>query len=660
MSAKKKPKKKSGASAGQWQPAELAGYGFYGLAIVLSGLAFSFSLGPVSSGWAGLASLVLFMLLARYLYSSSVWLMLFTGWLLSLSFQLFAFFWIPGTIQFYAGTTREAATIYALVYSVVYQLRVFLLFAGFWLSFRYGRKGILLVPLAALIGDGFAPQVFNWYWGNLTEGWLLWSQTAALGGVYLSGALLALLVRLLYEVVAEALQFLDPSSEARRSAGLIAQIKQWMAEPSLFKPVSRESSANEVKKLVPGSGKVRFSTTIVTSALIALMLAHGFWNLYRVDQALATGKDRGFLKVAMLQTATSKKMLGSLSDYEHAASAMNRVINQSLEVIHKSGASLDLIILPESAIPYHGIAPGQKGYSVTMHSLLSFIYGTARSSFLFNQLQREDELTYNTATLMDPGHSIQQHYRKRVLIPYGEYLPFEDTFPFLRKIFPGAGRYRPEAREQNLTMKMTYYPDRPRLPLVTAREAGIQDPEALWANPGDSLRAGERIYSQSLGQANNDEDPFDNSVARTLEFALLICYEDLIPELAISSFQESPPDFIVNISNDSWLADERAMQQHFGAARFRAIETGRFLLRSTLTGISGIMDPAGRDFVEPTAVDTRGTLLERVPVQGHVNTLYATLGPWALRILLLINLAGLLFTLVITGSIQFRKETRQK
>ena len=110
---------------------------------------------------------------------------------------------------------------------------------------------------------------------------------------------------------------------------------------------------------------------------------------------------------------------------------------------------------------------------------------------------------------------------------------------------------------------MTYYPDRPRLPLVTAREAGIQDPEALWANPGDSLRAGERIYSQSLGQANNDEDPFDNSVARTLEFALLICYEDLIPELAISSFQESPPDFIVNISNDSWLADERAMQQHF-------------------------------------------------------------------------------------------------
>tara|TARA_B100001939_G_scaffold239196_1_gene206662 strand:+ start:178676 stop:180643 length:1968 start_codon:yes stop_codon:yes gene_type:complete len=643
-----KKKKKSDRSSSTGSVSPYAGYTFFLIGIPVSGFLFSLSLAPVSSGWAGLGSLILMMALARYLYRGSFWLMLFAAWLLSLSFQLFAFYWIPGTIQFYAGTSREAATVYALLYSVVYQLRVFLLFAGFWLSFRFPSRGLILVALFALLGDGLAPQVFNWYWGNMTEGWTLWTQLAALGGVFLPGAMLAVLARWTYDV------FTEWSRHIKSNHRSFLLIQAWLGEP-FAAPDSRSSSTNSASADVGSTNSVlirirgwKHSLCMVV-AILAILL-HGFWNVYRVDQAIASGKDKGSLKIAMLQTGTSKKMLGSLGDYDHAASSMNRVVNQSLEIIQKSGASLDLIILPESAIPYHGIAPGQKGYSVTMHALLSFIYGTAQTPLLFNQLQHDKEdtvLTYNTATLMDPGHRSQQHYRKRVLIPYGEYLPLENYFPWLRSIFPRAGTYSPENRNQNLTMDMSYYPDRPRLQLLTVEEAGIRNPEALWTNPGDSLRAGETIYAKSLGEFDNAKNEFSyRSNSKELKFALLICYEDLIPELAISAFKEEDPDFIVNISNDSWLNDERAMQQHYGAARFRSIETGRFLLRTTLTGISGIMDPAGRDFVEPTGVNVPGTLLEQVPVQSKSSTLYAWLGPWAWRIQVMLLLVFLALTML--------------
>ena len=626
--AKKKKKSKNPASERQGLPNHIAGYLFFLLAIPASGFLFSLSLAPVSSGWAGLGSLILMVGLARYLYNGNIWLMLFAAWLLSLSFQLFAFFWIPGTIQFYAGTSREAATIYALLYSVIYQLRVFLLFGGLWLSFRFPRQGLLIVALAALLGDGLAPQVFNWYWGNMTEGWSLWSQLASLGGVFLPGALLAVLARWLYDVLTEVIRTGEKSS-------ILSTIHTYLREPDWLNSSSSPSL----------SGLRGWKHSLSLASIIVAVLLYGVWNVGRVEDAIAEAKDKGSLKIAMLQTGTSRKMLGSLGDYDHAASSMNRVVNQSLEIIQRSGASLDLLILPESAIPYHGITPGQKGYSVTMHALISFIYGTAQTPLLFNQLQTDKQtpgLTYNTATLMDPEYS-QQHYRKRVLIPYGEYLPFEQYFPWLRKVFPAAGNYSPENRNQNLVMDMSYYPDRPRLQLLSVQEAGIGNPETLWTNPGDSLRGGETIYTKSLGEpiaAGGDYSYRSNSI--DLKFALLICYEDLIPELAVSAFAEENPDFIVNISNDSWLSDKRAMQQHYGAARIRSIETGRFLLRATLTGISGIMDPAGRDFVEPTDVDSRGTLLEQVPVQGKVATLYSWLGPWAWRTQVLLLLLALL------------------
>ncbi|MCB1168371.1 MAG: apolipoprotein N-acyltransferase, partial [Leptospiraceae bacterium] len=370
-------------------------------------------------------------------------------------------------------------------------------------------------------------------------------------------------------------------------------------------------------------------------------------HLYRIDAALSSVEKDGEIRVAMFQTATSRKLLGSLTDYDHAAQSMNEVVSQALQAVYKTGATLDLMILPESAIPYHGVSPADKRvYSVTMHALLSYLNGISRSPILFNQLQQgkqNGERIYNTASLLGDGAAQTgiQNYRKRILIPFGEYLPGEQTFPWLRRFFPNAGRYSPEGMQQPVTMQMTAYPDRSRLILLPPEQAGVQNPESLWTHPGDAYRAGRQIYRRSAGIANNFED-LDPGPSVSYRFGILICYEDLIPELGISSFDErQTPDFLVNISNDSWLSHSRAMWQHYGAARFRSVETGRFLLRSTLTGISGVMDPAGRDFADHSTIDARGTILEEIPVQARVTTLFSILGDWAFLLLILICLTGI-------------------
>jgi len=70
-----------------------------------------------------------------------------------------------------------------------------------------------------------------------------------------------------------------------------------------------------------------------------------------------------------------------------------------------------------------------------------------------------------------------------------------------------------------------------------------------------------------------------------------ICYEDVFGEEVIDALPEA--EVLVNISNDAWFGDSMAPHQHMQMARMRAIETGRYMLRATNTGISAIIDEKG-------------------------------------------------------------------
>jgi len=73
--------------------------------------------------------------------------------------------------------------------------------------------------------------------------------------------------------------------------------------------------------------------------------------------------------------------------------------------------------------------------------------------------------------------------------------------------------------------------------------------------------------------------------------AITICYEDVFGSEQLDSFPAAT--VLVNVSNDAWFGESFAADQHLQIARMRAAEVGRYLLRTTNTGITAVVDPHG-------------------------------------------------------------------
>jgi len=91
----------------------------------------------------------------------------------------------------------------------------------------------------------------------------------------------------------------------------------------------------------------------------------------------------------------------------------------------------------------------------------------------------------------------------------------------------------------------------------------------------------------SAGDA--DQNPLR---AGSVSIAPSICYEDAFGAEQRDFLPES--GLLVNVSNDAWFGDSIAPHQHLQIARMRTLETGRFMLRATNTGITAIIGPDGK------------------------------------------------------------------
>ena len=100
---------------------------------------------------------------------------------------------------------------------------------------------------------------------------------------------------------------------------------------------------------------------------------------------------------------------------------------------------------------------------------------------------------------------------------------------------------------------------------------------------------------------------------------------------------EHEPDILVNITNDAWFGDTHEPIIHLALATFRAVEQRRFLARSTNTGISAFVDPAGRIISQTPTFERANLMAELKPLQG--TTLYQRLGDWPGVVSLILLLA---------------------
>ncbi len=116
-----------------------------------------------------------------------------------------------------------------------------------------------------------------------------------------------------------------------------------------------------------------------------------------------------------------------------------------------------------------------------------------------------------------------------------------------------------------------------------------------------------------------------------------ICYEDGFGEEVIEALPDAT--VLVNVSNDAWFGDSIAPAQHLQMARMRAIETGRYLLRATNTGISAIIGPGGEVLAQSPQFESHAL---RGTVQGMRGmTPYAVVGNWGIVLILTAALGAL-------------------
>ena len=176
----------------------------------------------------------------------------------------------------------------------------------------------------------------------------------------------------------------------------------------------------------------------------------------------------------------------------------------------------------------------------------------------------EKNQIFNSLVLIDNNTNLLYKYKKNKLVPFGEFLPFEN---FLGKL-------------------------------------GLK-----------------KITSgyQSFSAANTRNIMTING----LNFLPLICYE-IIYSGRIGNKQEF--DFILNISEDGWFGKTVGPHQHFAHSIFRSIEEGKNLIRSTNNGISAVIDPKGQviDYIMSQGVIEVKTFktVENTLFQNHGNTIF--------------------------------------
>ena len=134
------------------------------------------------------------------------------------------------------------------------------------------------------------------------------------------------------------------------------------------------------------------------------------------------------------------------------------------------------------------------------------------------------------------------------------------------------------------------------------------------------------FFVTPLVESVSDFSPGDEYVVMPLgvnRLSTAICYEVVYPDL-VAAFVRRGSQLLTTITNDAWYGHSSAPHQHFWQATLRAVEHGRYLVRSANTGISGIVDPYGRVVVQTP-------IFEQTVVTGDVRyldgrTLYSRTG----------------------------------
>lgn len=519
------------------------------------GLGVLLGLEPFSSSIAGTLTALFMILLAESLVPERKRVVLFWACAVCISITLFAFQWIAVALNGIAQISWPAAAFLTALQALLLNLKIPFFFLAVRALARADLPGILLYPVLALAGDLIFYQVFPWFWGNIS-GSLVLAQSARLTGVYGISFLLFMQAAVILEA---------------------------------YRLIRRVNTAN-VRNL--------------SAALLILASAY----LYGILQLASERQPVRVVRAAYIQPATKAGLNRFRNDDEFAAQALSTVFNLGIKALTDAEGKADLLILPESSVPFLGTHDSEENmragvYSTTFHAVVAFLsrYGTV--DVLYNELNLESGSLRNQATLFGIEGLRRSFYSKQHLVPFGEYLPFERVLP-LRWFFPEASRYVAAERAELLEYRT-----------LDRSQVSPMRPISSTAELTDARLVLKTWPSNPPGLSGN--------------FAPLVCYEGMFPGLVRGFFKRGQVDFFVNIANDTWFGDYLENYQHSGAVRLRAIETGRTVVRITLSGVSTAFSWNGRNLIPESSPGELATGFVEIPVFED-RTPYSSAGDWPL------------------------------
>jgi apolipoprotein N-acyltransferase len=543
--------------------------------------------------------------------------LIFVGILCAFCTCLFSFYWL----FYYLDTLGDLSLIHRLLlffcYSVLLNLKTpfFVLLFGIgyrlkyrkWLPARWFTAGVL-----GLFADYLAPQIFPWYWGNLLAGNPFFAQFAEYTGIYGLSFILFAGSFWLYRAVFMIGLFPASGSE-------LANIKR------IPRFVRRSLTACFFRRRI---------YPVPVFLLFLLILGAGLkYKTELFQQTLPT------VRVAVIQPNAPLEMSGP--DNVPAA-VINRIITRTIpdlvaKAAQASQGKLDLIILPESAVPYYStdenaVTKGDNLYFRDFELMVKLLTYNWNADVFLNEitLRQEDKPAggnpavkyFNSSVLYSRNGKRQNSYQKRILLAFGEYIPGADFLKrtglinlipaTIREVFNGG-------KSSNLIAFDIKNRDRPvkyAAPLTHEMLKGFisRNEKKLYSARGDFRRDG--------------------------HFMPLICYEVLFPEYVRTFFENSEnPDFMVNQTQDGWFGNSIESFQHFELGRLRAIEYRRAIVRATNSGTSGFVDLAG-NYTAPlagpvfTAQGTEAFQVWDVPINRAPPTFYARFGNMWMMLLL--------------------------
>ncbi len=190
----------------------------------------------------------------------------------------------------------------------------------------------------------------------------------------------------------------------------------------------------------------------------------------------------------------------------------------------------DVLVWPEGSMP--DITRGQFESVIRETAMAGamWVFGTG-----FGREVEGRPEHYNAALLVDAQGRVVDQYLKRRLVIFGEYIPFENTLPFMR-----------------------------------------------WLTPiGSSFTAGTRAAAFPLGPG------------KPVVASPVICFEDMFPETTRDHVSDDT-GFLLELTNNGWFGEGSAQWQHTAGAVFRAVENGITLVRCANNGLTCRIEPSGR------------------------------------------------------------------